>query len=333
MPAKRKLRAVPHPKRPVAGGQLTHHGVPHDSTLKGHFSERTAKALRFYGGPAADSVPADARLVLQPQELMSRILGRGHRATDVLLLAERPGLCQAFFIFEEEARPSRDAVFRVLERALRVARWLEQQFDQFELSPVMVVIGDGFLDPTVRFGAGGARYFDSRCEVRRICELSAEEAVAGDDEVALTHAMSMQMAPGRRLPLCAEALVKLRRLLPPEHFGKYGDYLLYCARFNVAERLELGQRVARLEPKMDTLFDDVRNEGQAKGRAEGLAKGLAKGRAEGLLALIKSKGWKLTKAQRDAINTCGDPKQLDRWLRAAGRVGSPDKIFSGHSRH
>jgi len=321
MSPRRKPHATAPDRRAVVAGEAPRHGVPHDSTFKGHFAERPAKALKFYCGPVAARVPQDAKLTLQPQELVSRILGRGHRATDVLLLALGAGICEAFFMFEEEARPSRDAVYRVLERALRVARWLEQQFERFELVPVMVVIGEGFLESRVQYGSAEKLYTDSHCEVRRISELSAEEAVAGEDEVALTHAMSMRMEPERRVPLCAQALVKLKRLLPPEHFGKYGDYVMYCARFNAEERLELGRRVAQMEPKMDTLFDDLRNEGMAKGMAKGL------------LVVIKSRGWKLTKAQRDTIRSCEDPGQLDRWLRAAGRVGSAEKVFASRLKH
>ncbi len=219
-------------------------GIAHDQTLKQWFADSPAAALRFYAGPAAASVPANARLQLLRQEQVARILGRGHRIADVVLLAETAsGLRQAFFIFEESAQPARAAVYQLLEYTVRFGQWLERNTGPFELTPVLDVLGEGSLDGRVELNGATRRTLQFECEVRRIAHMDPVEALGSRDPVAITNVMNMHVAPERRVALCAEAIVLLDELLPREHFRKYGEYVLACARLSAEQRVELDERL------------------------------------------------------------------------------------------
>jgi Arc/MetJ-type ribon-helix-helix transcriptional regulator len=78
-----------------------------------------------------------------------------------------------------------------------------------------------------------------------------------------------------------------------------------------------------------------REEGLEKGREEGLEKGLEKGREEGevagqakaLLAVLESRGMRISKKARTRILACTDIEQIDAWLRKAASVASVDELF------
>jgi len=82
-----------------------------------------------------------------------------------------------------------------------------------------------------------------------------------------------------------------------------------------------------------------REEGLEKGREEGLEegleKGLEKGREEGevagqakaLLAVLESRGMRISKKVRAHILACTDIDQIDAWLRKATSVASADELF------
>lgn len=67
--------------------------------------------------------------------------------------------------------------------------------------------------------------------------------------------------------------------------------------------------------------------GRAEGREEGLAKGRAEGRAEALLAVLESRGLRVSNQARARILECTDGEQLDAWLRRAVSVASVDELL------
>ena len=60
-----------------------------------------------------------ARLALQPQELVSRILGRGHRVVDVLLVAHRSDHLRVYFIVDVKGSASNRADDTLVEQTLQ----------------------------------------------------------------------------------------------------------------------------------------------------------------------------------------------------------------------
>jgi hypothetical protein len=74
-----------------------------------------------------------------------------------------------------------------------------------------------------------------------------------------------------------------------------------------------------------------RAEGKAEGRAEGKAEGRAEGRAEGkveaLLRVLAARNFTLTPEQRQAVLSCQDQAQLERWLDAAVSAPSLAAVF------
>ena len=78
-----------------------------------------------------------------------------------------------------------------------------------------------------------------------------------------------------------------------------------------------------------------RQEGRQEGREEGREEGLAKGREEGevagqaraLLAVLESRGLRISKMARTRILACTDIAQFDAWVRKAASVASVDELF------
>lgn len=65
-------------------------------------------------------------------------------------------------------------------------------------------------------------------------------ALAGENPVALANVMNIRMDASRRVAICAEALAKLKGLMTPAQWRKYGWYMMYCARFGVHSRPSYG---------------------------------------------------------------------------------------------
>jgi hypothetical protein len=68
-----------------------------------------------------------------------------------------------------------------------------------------------------------------------------------------------------------------------------------------------------------------------KGREEGLEKGREEGevagQAKALLAVLESRGMRISKKARARILACTDIEQIDVWLRKAASVASVDELF------
>ncbi len=70
---------------------------------------------------------------------------------------------------------------------------------------------------------------------------------------------------------------------------------------------------------MDTLFDDLRN--------EGMEKGIAKGRAAMLLLVLQDRQIAMTKEDETRILACQDAALLERWFRAALHARALADVF------
>lgn len=68
---------------------------------------------------------------------------------------------------------------------------------------------------------------------------------------------------------------------------------------------------------------------KAEGRAEAKAEGKAEGKAEAVLAVLESRGFAITSAQRKQVLGCTNVAQLDAWLRAARSTPSVKALLGG----
>jgi hypothetical protein len=72
--------------------------------------------------------------------------------------------------------------------------------------------------------------------------------------------------------------------------------------------------------------------GKAQGLVQGEALGVAKGKAESVLALLRLRGVRLTRAQREQILSCRDERRLRAWLRRACMVSTAAELFEPRGR-
>jgi predicted transposase YdaD len=76
---------------------------------------------------------------------------------------------------------------------------------------------------------------------------------------------------------------------------------------------------------------DFARKSLAKGREEGLEKGREEGevagQAKALLAVLESRGMRISKKARARILACTDIEQIDAWLRKAASVASVDELL------
>jgi hypothetical protein len=55
---------------------------------------------------------------------------------------------------------------------------------------------------------------------------------------------------------------------------------------------------------------------------------IAEGEAKGVLLILETRGIEVTEEQRQRITGCGDPEQLEAWIRRAVTVTSADELFT-----
>jgi hypothetical protein len=60
---------------------------------------------------------------------------------------------------------------------------------------------------------------------------------------------------------------------------------------------------------------------------EGREEGEVAGQAKALLAVLESRGLRISKKARTHILACTDIEQIDTWLRKAASVASVDELF------
>src|SRR4051812_37700377 len=101
----------------------------HDQALKQLIDEFTRESIVFFAGAEGRAVSPGAKLTPLRQEQLSPRLGKGFREIDSAVLAEQPDAPDEILLFlvEEEARPSRAAVYRIAEYVLLLAQWLERE--------------------------------------------------------------------------------------------------------------------------------------------------------------------------------------------------------------
>ena len=68
-------------------------------------------------------------------------------------------------------------------------------------------------------------------------------------------------------------------------------------------------------------------QGRAAGAAEGIAHGEARGEARAVLRVLKSRGLRPTRAQRELIESCDDVAQLDAWCDRAATAVTVAMVF------
>jgi hypothetical protein len=78
---------------------------------------------------------------------------------------------------------------------------------------------------------------------------------------------------------------------------------------------------------VDGWYQQGRAAGEAKGMAEGIAQGEAKRGATDILRILKSRGLRPTRAQRELIESCDDLGQLDTWFDRALTVTAVAMVF------
>jgi hypothetical protein len=109
---------------------------------------------------------------------------------------------------------------------------------------------------------------------------------------------------------------------------------IFMSHVNVAIRRALEMELQGWKPQ-SPWGKRIYAEGRAKGEAEGRTKGAAEGRtqgeaeglAEGVLTLLRVRSIGLTRAQRERIRSCRDPRRLRAWLRRAGAVRSAVELL------
>lgn len=318
---------------PVSSERLSH-----DQAIKQLLIEFPLESLRFFAGDEGERLSPAARITPLRQEQVSPRLEKGFRELDSLLLVEQPaGEEVVVFLVEEEARPQRAAAYKVAEYVLLVAQWLERERHSSQIVPVVVLIGEGPVRTDIAVGTNLRQYLHFECITCHLAELDAEEALRSGNLAAVANIMNMRYPEERKVALCAAALLLWRRKVRDETLvGKFGRYIMGCARMDKMERLELNEVLSRAEDQMAelgrTLFDDYEEEGFAKGEAAGLAKGeaagLAKGKAEGVLDLLTARGLPVSDELRHRLQECRDLETLRRWLIRAATAGSAAEVFS-----
>jgi hypothetical protein len=87
-----------------------------------------------------------------------------------------------------------------------------------------------------------------------------------------------------------------------------------------------------LEALMATVFKDdfidrIKAEGKAEGVAQGKAEGVAQGKASMVLRILGARGFDIPGPVRNAVMSCTDTDQLDRWGEAAVTARSIEDVF------
>jgi hypothetical protein len=78
---------------------------------------------------------------------------------------------------------------------------------------------------------------------------------------------------------------------------------------------------------VDGWYRQGRAAGEAEGIAQGIAQGEARTRAADILRILKSRGLRPTRAQRELIESCDDLAQLDAWFDRSLTVMTVAAVF------
>jgi hypothetical protein len=122
-----------------------------------------------------------------------------------------------------------------------------------------------------------------------------------------------------------------------EHADLYWDIFMHQVHTAIRRSLEMElQGWKPQSPWGKRIYAEGVAKGEAKGVARGLvqgeALGVAKGKAESVLALLRLRGVRLTRAQREQILSCRDERRLRAWLRRACMASTAAELFEPHGR-
>ncbi|GAB3992501.1 hypothetical protein GCM10029992_01640 [Glycomyces albus] len=158
-------------------------------------------------------------------------------------------------------------------------------------------------------------------------------------------------APGASAEMAAVALLLNRKTEPGMQVISTLDALLaeidatrgaqiaeavMALRGGVAQTLLEEIMTAQTYEYHSEFADRLRAEGRDEGRAEGRFEGRAEGRAEGATGearrmfylAVEGLGLTLSRADRERVEACQDPTQIERWLRKALKASNSAELFS-----
>ena len=174
-------------------------------------------------------------------------------------------------------------------------------------------IGDMVLRPYV-IGPEQLRPITTFEQAREAVELTFLSGVAHRDEpVALDIGLSLR----RALDVSDH---ELGELMWDIYLGSIGDPI----------RKALEMELRNYKPMSDwgkRIYAKGEQEGEAKGRQEGEAKGRQEGEAKALLVLLSARRIRITRAQRQRIRSCREPRRLETWLRRAATATTVAEVF------
>jgi hypothetical protein len=117
-----------------------------------------------------------------------------------------------------------------------------------------------------------------------------------------------------------------------EHADQYWD--IFMSHVDAAVRRALEMELQGWKPQSKwgkRIYAEGQAKGEARGRregqAEGEAKGQAKGEANALLALLRMRGIRLTRSERERIQACRDLRRLRALMKAALTATTSAELF------
>jgi hypothetical protein len=135
-------------------------------------------------------------------------------------------------------------------------------------------------------------------------------------------------------PGVAKAFISWVGCLGDEHALKYYEYGNGLAPKSVKDLLE--ELVSSTTWPVYSPFAkkhygeglaDGKAEGLADGKAEGLTEGALNGEREALRTVLRARGLRLSKKQRDLVEACTDSSQLTIWVTRAATATNDGDIF------
>jgi hypothetical protein len=202
----------------------------------------------------------------------------------------------------------------------KVATWAAGPFGSGDLSLRPCVIGPEHIPSITSFA-----------KARRAVDLTFLSALAHANEpVVLEIARALW-----------HALDRTRH----EHADLYWDRLM--SQLDAAIRRSLEMELQGWKPQSPwgkRIYAEGMAKGVAKGEARGLAKGearglakgkelgVAEGKAESVLLLLRTRGIRLTRAQRERIRSCRDLRCLNDWLRRGCAATSAAELLGPRRR-
>lgn len=122
-----------------------------------------------------------------------------------------------------------------------------------------------------------------------------------------------------------------------EHADLYWD--IFMNQLHIAIRRSLEMELQGWKPQSPwgkRIYAEGIAKGRALGKAEGLTEGevngVVKGKAESILALLRMRRVPLTRAQREEIRSCREPRRLQTWLRRACTATTAAEVFETRRR-